>query len=331
MRSVTERPPGIRAVGLLSGGLDSTIAAKMLIDQGIEVHAVNFTSPFCTCTPKSAGCASVLTAVRQLGGIPLKRIALSDEYLEIVKSPKHGHGRGMNPCIDCRIMKIRKATEFMTKIGAAFLFTGEVVGQRPMSQHRRALNIIDRESGIEGLILRPLSARILEPTVPERKGWVDRKRLMDVTGKSRKIQMSMASSMNVTDYPCPAGGCLLTEKAFADRLRDYFRHTEKPSVADMALLRTGRHFRMENGDWIVVGRDRLEGERLIGLKRRGLKILEPDGFSAPVVALEGSDIRSALEKMKEYTHHPVLPEYRVILHEGDAVSLLLLRDVLATG
>jgi tRNA-specific 2-thiouridylase len=328
---VTERPPGIRAVGLLSGGLDSTIAAKMLIEQGIEVHAVNFTSPFCTCTPKSAGCASVLTAVRQLGGIPLKRFALGDAYLDIVKSPKHGHGRGMNPCIDCRIMKIRKAAEFMTEIGAAFLFTGEVVGQRPMSQHRRALRIIDRESGIEGLILRPLSARVLEPTVPERNGWVDRGRLLDITGKSRKIQIGTASAMNVTDYPCPAGGCLLTEKSFADRLRDYFRHTEKPAVGDMALLRTGRHFRMENGDKIVVARDRQEGEKLIGLKRRGLKILEPDGFSAPVVALEGTDIRSALEKMKAYTNHAILPEYRVILHEGDAASFILFKDVLYTA
>jgi len=199
----------IRAVGLLSGGLDSTLAARILIDQGIDVHAINFTSPFLTCTPKSAGCASVLTAVKQLGDIPLKRIGLGDEYLEIVRNPKHGHGRGMNPCIDCRIMKIRKAADYMREIGAQFLFTGEVLGQRPMSQHRRAIDIIDRDSGIAGLILRPLSARVLPVTDAERNGWVNRDLLLAISGRSRKPQIALASQKGINDYRCPAGGCLL--------------------------------------------------------------------------------------------------------------------------
>ncbi|MBW2028158.1 MAG: 7-cyano-7-deazaguanine synthase [Deltaproteobacteria bacterium] len=147
-----------KAVGLLSGGLDSTLAAKILMDQGIEVYAINFTSPFCTCTPKSAGCAAVITAVRELGGIPLRRIALRDEYLEIVRNPRFGYGSGMNPCIDCRIEKIRRAGDYMREIGASFLFTGEVLGQRPMSQHRKALRIIDENSGLKGHILRPRCA-----------------------------------------------------------------------------------------------------------------------------------------------------------------------------
>jgi tRNA U34 2-thiouridine synthase MnmA/TrmU len=142
----------IKAVGLLSGGLDSTLAAKLMLEQGIELYAVNFTSPFCTCTPKKAGCPAVVTAVKKLGGISLKRVRLGNEYLEIVRNPKHGYGSGLNPCIDCRIMKIRKAADYMSAVGAAFLFTGEVIGQRPMSQHKEAINLIDRESGLQGYI-----------------------------------------------------------------------------------------------------------------------------------------------------------------------------------
>ncbi|MBW2000225.1 MAG: hypothetical protein JRJ29_19985, partial [Deltaproteobacteria bacterium] len=210
----------VKAVGLLSGGLDSTLAARLMLDQGIQVYAINFTSPFCTCTPKGAGCASVITALRQLGGIPLRRVFLGDEYLEIVRSPKHGHGSGINPCIDCRILKLKKAAAYMKEIGASFIFTGEVLGQRPMSQYRAALHIIDRESGLEGYVLRPLSASHLEPTVPEQKGWVDRKRLLGIKGRSRKIQMTLAAEKGIKDYPCPGGGCLLTDRNFAHRMRD---------------------------------------------------------------------------------------------------------------
>ncbi len=169
----TRKKTRIKAVGLLSGALDSTLAAKLMLEQDIEVYAINFTSPFCTCTPKRAGCASVVTAVKELGGIPPIRVALGNEYLEIVRNPKHGYGSEMNPCIDCRIIEVRKAGEYMLELGAFFLFTGEVLGQRPMSQHRAALKLIDRESGFEGSIVRPLSARLLPPTIPEKEGWVE--------------------------------------------------------------------------------------------------------------------------------------------------------------
>jgi tRNA U34 2-thiouridine synthase MnmA/TrmU len=172
-----------KAVGLLSGGLDSTLAAKLVLGQGIEVYAVNFTS----------GCAAVVTAVKELGNIPLKQVALRDEYLEMVRKPKHGYGSGMNPCIDCRIMKIQKAGEYMREIDAAFLFTGEVLGQRPMSQHKHALELIDRESGMGGYTLRPLSAAQLEPTIPEVNGLVDRRKLLGISGRSRKKQISDTS------------------------------------------------------------------------------------------------------------------------------------------
>jgi len=232
----------IRAVGLLSGGLDSTLSAKLMLEQGIEVYAINFTSPFCTCTPKSAGCAAVITAVRELGDIPLRRVALGDEYLEMVRNPRHGYGSGMNPCIDCRIMKIRKAGEYMGDIGASFLFTGEVLGQRPMSQHRQAIQMIDRESGLEGLVLRPLSAAHFKPTRPETEGWVDRSSLLGISGRSRKPQISLAAEKNIRNYPCPAGGCLLTDKNIARRMDDYFRFTEKPSIKGYSAPEGGEAF-----------------------------------------------------------------------------------------
>lgn len=312
------------AVGLLSGGLDSTLAAKLLIDQGIEVHAVNFASPFCTCTPKSAGCASVLTAVKQLGDIPLTRFALGLEYLTMVGNPKHGYGRAMNPCIDCRIMKIRKATEFMRQIGASFLFTGEVLGQRPMSQHRRAIDIIDRESGCSGFILRPLSARLFPPTDPEEKGLVNREALLAINGRSRKPQIALALQTGIYDYRCPAGGCLLTDGAFAVRLKQYFGADGNQSIADMQLLKIGRHFRLLNGDWIIVARDDSEGARLLQLRGSGASILAPQNFSAPVVWLRGTDAAFAFQKMLEYTKRTVPPDalVRMIDDDGERVSFL---------
>jgi len=314
----------ICAIGLLSGGLDSTLAAKLLIDQGIEVRAVNFVSPFCTCTPKSSGCASVITAVKQLGNIPLKRITLGDDYLEMVKNPNYGYGRGINPCIDCRIMKIRKAAEYMREIGASFLFTGEVLGQRPMSQHQRAMDIIDKESGIAGFILRPLSAGVLSPTVPENEGWVNRELLLTITGRSRKRQMVLAAEKGIHDFQCAAGGCLLTDKNFALRMKDYLSHCDKPSCADMHLLKIGRHFRLGNGDEVVVAHDDDEGTRLLQLRRNRATILAAENFSAPVVLLQGTDKASALRKMLEYTKHtiPENAEIRVIDNEGERTFLM---------
>ncbi|KMQ49514.1 tRNA (5-methylaminomethyl-2-thiouridylate)-methyltransferase [Chitinispirillum alkaliphilum] len=308
----------ITAIGLLSGGLDSTLAAKLILEQGIKIVAVNFVSPFCNCTSQNAGCSAVVKAVQQLGDIPLKRISMGDEYLRMVRDPKYGHGSGMNPCIDCRIMKISMAAEYMKEIGADFLFTGEVLGQRPMSQHRRAIDIIDKGSGVKGLILRPLSAAHFEPTIPEIEGWVDRDKFLDITGRSRKPQIALAEEKGIHDFPCPAGGCKLTEKHFSDRLRDYLDHTENPSVKDMALLKVGRHFRNENGDKIIVARDEIEGSILEQLSRLNDHLLMPD-FPAPTVILKGTDLKTAVEKMMQYTKHKTDDE-SVIWHVKDGVK-----------
>ncbi len=317
----------IKAVGLLSGGLDSTIAAKLMLEQGIEVCAINFTSPFCTCTPKKAGCAAVISAVRQLGDIPLRRAALRDEYLETVQHPKHGYGSGLNPCIDCRIMKIRKAGEYMRQVGASFLFTGEVLGQRPMSQHRRAIELIDRESGLKGYILRPLSAAHFEPTIPEKEGWVDRSRLLGISGRSRKEQISLATEKGIEDYPCPAGGCLLTDKNFADRMRDYFAFTERPSMEDIPLLKVGRHFRLDSGDKVIVARNQQECSTLKRICPDTDHLLSPVNFSGPVVVLQGTRLEAAVEKLLEYTKRKISEDARIVHRHGGKSEILRLPRV----
>jgi tRNA-specific 2-thiouridylase len=317
----------IKAVGLLSGGLDSTIAAKLMLEQGIEVCAINFTSPFCTCTPKKAGCAAVITAVRQLGGIPLKRAALGDEYLEMVQNPKHGRGRGLNPCIDCRIMKIRKAGEYMRQIGASFLFTGEVLAQRPMSQHRRAIELIDRESSLKGYILRPLSAAHFEPTIPEKEGWVERSNLLSISGRSRKEQISLATEKGIENYPCPAGGCLLTDKNIADRMRDYFAFTETPSMKDIPLLKVGRHFRLDNGDKVIVARNKQECNTLKRICPETDHLLSPINFSGPVVVLQGNSLDAAVEKLLEYTKRKIAEGARIAHRHGGRSEILRLPRV----
>jgi tRNA-specific 2-thiouridylase len=189
----------------------------------------------------------------------------------------------------------------MREIGASFIFTGEVLGQRPMSQHKRALQIIDKESGIADIILRPLSALHFSPTLPELEGWVDRNKLLSISGRSRRDQMHLAQEKGITDYPCPAGGCLLTDKNFAGRLKDYFLFTQKPSIQDMSLLKTGRHFRLESGDKIIVSRNEEEGERLIELHQQDDSLLVPGNFSGPVVVLQGKDLKTAIKKLLLYT------------------------------
>ncbi len=298
---VPKSKKNIKAVGLLSGGLDSTLAAKLMLEQGIEVHAINFTSPFCTCTPKNAGCAAVVTAIKTLGGIPLKQVAMRDEYLEMVRNPKHGYGKGINPCIDCRILKIKRAGDYMRKIGASFLFTGEVLGQRPMSQHKRAIAIIDEDSGLKGHILRPLSANHFEPTVPEREGWVKREKLLGISGRSRKTQIALAAEKDISDYPCPAGGCLLTDKHFSEKMRDYLKFTDQPSIRDIPLLKVGRHSRLEGGDKLIVARNEQECKTLKDLFREKDHLLTPLDFPGPVIILQGSSLQAAVEKMLYYT------------------------------
>ena len=245
----------MKALALLSGGLDSTLAIKVLLEQGIEVEAINFTSPFCLCSGSKGNCHAATAAAGRLG-VKLHYEKCGQDYLDMLAKPKYGYGRQINPCLDCRIFKLRRAKELMPEIGASFLVTGEVLDQRPMSQRRDTLDICERDTGLRGLILRPLSARVLRPTLPEERGWVDRSKLLAIRGRGRKPQIALAQSLGVTDYPCPGGGCLLTYEGFAAKVRDLLERGEGLNPWNVALLRVGRHFRLPGGTKLVVGKQR---------------------------------------------------------------------------
>jgi len=270
----------MKAIALLSGGLDSTLAIKVVLDHGIEVEAVNFVTPFCQCSRKSGCGEHEAKKVTDRFGIKLKMFNPSTEYLQMLKSPKHGYGKNINPCIDCRILMNKKTKEYMGKIGASFVITGEVLGQRPMSQHKAALKIIEKESGLEGLILRPLSAKLLPLTIPEEKGWINRENLLEISGRSRKPQIALANDYKIGDYPCPAGGCLLTDPGFARRMKDLMNHSEI-TLNEIELLKTGRHFRLSPSYKLVVGRDKEENEKLLRLARKDDICFEPEELPGP--------------------------------------------------
>lgn len=271
-----------RAIGLLSGGLDSILACRLILEQGIEVIAANFISPFYTDTRN--GSRHPASHVAAELGIELRVLSVGQEYIELIKNPKYGRGRNMNPCIDCRIFTLRRAREFAETVAADFVFTGEVLGQRPMSQHRQALQLIERESGLEGRLLRPLSALLLKPTIPEKTGIVNRERLLAISGRSREIQIRLAAKLGISDYPSPAGGCLLTDRQFSIRLRDAFAHGEE-SLRDMQLLKLGRHFRLASGAKVIVGRNEAENAQLRALTGSGESLVEAEDVVGPVTVV----------------------------------------------
>ncbi len=274
-----------RAVVLFSGGLDSTLAAKVIINQGLEIIALNFRSPFCRCD-RSSRCGSSIRDMANQLGIEFKSVYLGQEYLRIVKTPDYGYGRNLNPCIDCRIFKFRKAKEYMREIGASFVITGEVLGQRPMSQHRRALEVIEREAGLTGLILRPLSAKLFSPTIAEQNNWVNRESLLSISGRTRKPQIKLATELGLKNYPCPAGGCLLTDPAFTRRLKDLMEH-EDFNIANVELLKLGRHFRINSSFRLVVGRDEKENAKLKNFLQKDDLYFEPTKLAGPSGLLRG--------------------------------------------
>ena len=271
-----------KCVALISGGLDSAVAAKLMLDQGIDVHGLFLSMSWGCCEKdKATSCAQQL-------GIPLMILGVGDAYLDVIRKPKYGYGSGMNPCVDCRIYMFHIAKRYMEEIGAGFVVTGEVLGQRPMSQMRRPLSIIESESGLEGLLLRPLSAKLLEPTLPELLGVVDRARLLRIAGRSRQEQMALAREEGVTEHSTPAGGCLLTDEHFAKKAKDLFAHEERPTTKDMELLTVGRHFRIGPATKIILGRNELENLMLEGHAQNGYTCLRPR-FAGPAALIAGQD------------------------------------------
>ena len=275
-----------KAILLLSGGLDSTLAGKMLLDMGVEVEAVNYTSPFCRCSPKSLGCSAAQKSAGQLG-ISVKVFATGVEYLDVIKQPRFGRGRGMNPCLDCRVYIFSRAKEYMKERGADFIVTGEVLGERPMSQRRDAIELIERKSGLSGLILRPLSAKLFPPTIPEQEHLVDRNCLLAIQGRRRTPQFELAERLGITDFLCPGGGCLLTDLEFSARLKDLLEYNPEFGMKDANLLKYGRHFRLPSGSKAVVGRDESENDVIESFIRTGDVLLVPKDIPGPSVLCRG--------------------------------------------
>ncbi len=269
-----------KCVAMLSGGLDSSLAARLMLKQGIEVHGLYLSLSWGCCDKDKAA-----SAARQLG-IPLMVLGVGDAYLDVIRTPKYGYGTGMNPCVDCRIYMFRIARRYMEELGAGFVVTGEVVGQRPMSQMRRPLELIEAESGLEGLLVRPLSAQLLDPTLPELLGVVDRQQLLRVAGRSRQEQLALARAEALTEYSTPAGGCLLTDPHFAKKTRDLFEHEERPTTKDMELLTLGRHYRLGPRAKLILGRNELENLMLEGHAEPGYRCLRPT-FPGPTALLVG--------------------------------------------
>ena len=246
----------MKAIALISGGLDSLLAAKLMQKEGIEVIGLKFKIPF------------YLNAVKTLTnlGMEISEADIGQEFLQLVLKPRYGYGANINPCIDCKILMFTKAKEFMEQLSAKFIITGEVLGQRPMSQHRQALELIEKKSNLEGFLLRPLSARLLPETIPEKQGWVKRENLLNFSGRGRRLQIKLAKTLGIKDYAQPAGGCLLTDPLFSKKVKDLIAHGQL-NRDNIELLKIGRHFRISPQAKLAVGRDEKENQELVSLAK----------------------------------------------------------------
>ncbi len=280
----------IKALSLFSGGLDSILATKLILDQEIDVEAVTFTSQF-ICSEKNK--KAVVEAAKTLG-VPLRMVHLGKDYLRLVRSPRHGYGKNMNPCVDCRIFMLKRARKYAREIGADFIFTGEVLDERPMSQRSQILRLVEEESGLSGKLLRPLSAKLLPKSLAEKKGLVHREKLLGIRGRSRKSQIRLAKEFGIEFYPTPAGGCLLTCEEYAKKLRDLFQHKKRISLTDVALLTFGRHFRVGENK-IIVGRNEEENKILTQNRSSRDYYFEVPVVAGPTTLLQGTKTRRAVK------------------------------------
>ncbi len=279
-----------RGILLYSGGLDSILAGKLLLEQGLDMVGYHFILPF---TPPDADPETMKPAVlaRQIG-LPLKHIRCGRDYMEMVKAPPHGHGKNINPCIDCKIHFLRTAAAAMDSEGASFIATGEVTGQRPMSQTRHMMNHIEKVSGLRGKLLRPLCAKRLPPTEAELTGTVDREKLLSMSGRGRKPQFELAARYGITEYASPAGGCLFTDPKIAERVRDLLDHHRDYTMTDVYLLTRGRHFRFNGEVKFIISRNERENGELVAYHKGADLFLEPE-FKGPAAYVLGRDAPTA--------------------------------------
>ncbi len=319
-----------KAVALLSGGLDSMLAVRLILDQGIPVTGLRFLTHF-GCDPVSSGSCGhdVEPLVRRWGaqGFTVRMAHLGQDYIEMVRNPKHGRGKNMNPCVDCRIMMLEWAGDFLQREGAGFLVTGEVLNQRAMSQTRERFRQIDRATGLEGRILRPLSAKRLEPALAEREGVVDRERLLDLSGRGRTRQYALAASYGITEIPQPAGGCLLTDPGYSERLRDLWAHDPGAGARELNLLRVGRHFRTGPRCKVVVGRNEAENGTIEALREPGDALVFLKDHEGPMVLVRGSfgpeEVRLAASLAVRYGDVPGKAASEAVVRRGDGETVLV--------
>ncbi|HOS38702.1 MAG TPA: hypothetical protein PLG31_03135 [Spirochaetota bacterium] len=313
---------------LYSGGLDSLLAARILLDQGIELIGLHFVLPFFSPHADPADTAAARQAARI--GLSLRHIRCGRDYMDMVERPAHGYGKHINPCIDCKIFFLQRAREEMERTGAAFVATGEVVGQRPMSQMRHMLNHIEHASGLDGYLLRPLSARLLKPTVAEDEGIVDRERLLDISGRSRRRQMELAARYGIEDYASPAGGCLFTDANYERRLRDLFAHRPDYDLAAVYLLSVGRHFRLNERTRLIVARNEREGSALERARDSADCLLVPD-FKGPTALLTGDADEATLALagsiMLRYGRPEGINAIQVFRREDDPRTMTIARPI----
>jgi len=297
-------PVEAKAIAAFSGGLDSILAAVLVHRLGVQVTLLHVQHLF---SANEEGRAWIRAAAAH-AGLPLRIIDASAEHLDVIRNPRHGYGRGMNPCVDCRIFMLKIAKQVMEDEGAQFVVTGEVLGQRPKSQHLRALRQAAEESGLEDRLLRPLCANLLPDTLPVREGWLRKEYLLSIQGRSRERQMKLATELGVIDYPQPAGGCVLIEPTYAARVRDAFEHVgpENVGVEVFRLLKIGRHFRLSDSAKAIVGRNQAENEALEQFAE-GRRRIDPVDVVGPPTLVEGEasddEIRLAAALAARYADH----------------------------
>jgi tRNA U34 2-thiouridine synthase MnmA/TrmU len=311
----------MKLLALLSGGLDSTLSVKVVMDLGFDVEAVHFTTPFCQCDKCS------LDTVSDELGINVHHVYLGQEFLDLLLDPPHGFGSRMNICIDCRILMLKKAKELADNLGIEYFVTGEVLNQRPFSQRFPAMELIEREAGLEGRILRPLSGKLLPETELEKTGQVDRSMLHSIKGRRRIPQMQLAEELEIRDYPCPSGGCLLTDPQYAERLREHLTHEGKITPVQALLLKLGRHFRL--GDVkVIVGRNEKENYVLQSMaEAQGIPQMSVVGHMGPTTLIQGETDEGVIDQCAaltiRYSDAPRDAPVRVSHVDGDLNYSLL--------
>lgn len=309
-------------IALFSGGLDSALAILLMLRQNIEVTALTFMTHFGCDLGDRSSCGSNPYPAAEKFGFNVKLMHLGQKFVDIVVNPKYGRGKNMNVCIDCRILMLREARELMEMVNADFIITGEVLGQRPMSQTKDKLNLVLKQANLKGKLLRPLSAKLLPPTEPELSGLVDREQLEGISGRGRKRQLELATEFGLEDYSSPASGCLLTDAAYSVRLRDLLAHTERVTFDDLNLLKAGRHFRLDKETKVIVGRNEQDNQLLLSFKRPHHVQLEALNVGSPITLLVGNatdeNIKKAAMITARYTSAKNRPQVELTLTgDGD--------------